>query len=75
MSFRINSFNGFDGLQKAISGITCYPHSSGLTGSYTLKPLIRAMRHMHDSELKLAIIIGIMLCIAGLLDLLARRTI
>jgi hypothetical protein len=37
---------------------------------YFLKPLVRAMRHMNDRELKLSIIIGIVLFLAGLLDLL-----
>jgi hypothetical protein len=37
---------------------------------YLLKPLVRLMRTMHDSELKLAIIGGFLFFIAGLLDLL-----
>jgi hypothetical protein len=37
-----------------------------------LKPLIRAMRHMNDRELKLSIILGFLLAIAGLLDLYRR---
>jgi hypothetical protein len=35
-----------------------------------LKPLIGAMHKMNDSELKLTIIIGLVLFIAGVLDLL-----
>jgi Kef-type K+ transport system membrane component KefB len=42
---------------------------------YLLKPLVRTMRHMNDRELKLSIILGIVLFIAGLLDLLAKSTI
>jgi Kef-type K+ transport system membrane component KefB len=42
---------------------------------YLLKPLWRALRHMNDRELKLSIIIGFLLFIAGLLDLLARSAI
>jgi hypothetical protein len=37
---------------------------------YLLKPLLRALRQLNDSELKLAIIGGFLLVIAGLLDLL-----
>jgi hypothetical protein len=37
---------------------------------YLLKPILRAMRKMHDSELKLAIIAGFLFFVAGLLDLL-----
>jgi hypothetical protein len=37
---------------------------------YLLKPLVRALRHMNDSELKLAIIAGFLFFVAGLLDLL-----
>jgi Kef-type K+ transport system membrane component KefB len=37
---------------------------------YFLKPLLRAMRKMDDSELKLAIIGGMLFSIGGLLDLL-----
>jgi hypothetical protein len=36
---------------------------------YFLKPLIRALRHMNDSELRLTIILGFLLFLAGLLDL------
>jgi hypothetical protein len=36
---------------------------------YFLKPLLRAMRHMNDRELKLSIILGFVLALAGLLDL------
>jgi Kef-type K+ transport system membrane component KefB len=36
---------------------------------YFLKPLLRAMRRMNDSELKLTIILGFVLALAGLLDL------
>jgi Kef-type K+ transport system membrane component KefB len=42
---------------------------------YLLKPLIRALRHMNDRELKLAIIIGFLLALAGLLDLWRRLAI
>jgi hypothetical protein len=42
---------------------------------YFLKPLLRAMRHMNDRELKLSIILGFLLFLAGPLDLLARRAI
>jgi hypothetical protein len=38
---------------------------------YLLKPMIRALRKMDDSELKLAIIGGALFSLAGLLDLLA----
>jgi hypothetical protein len=37
---------------------------------YFLKPLLQALRAMNDRELKLSIIIGFLLFIAGLLDLL-----
>jgi hypothetical protein len=37
---------------------------------YFLKPLIRALHHLNDSELKLAIIGGFLFALAGLLDLL-----
>ena len=37
---------------------------------YLLKPLLRAMRRLNDSELKLAIIGGFLFALAGLLDLL-----
>jgi hypothetical protein len=37
---------------------------------YFLKPMIRALRKMNDSELKLAIIGGVLFSLAGLLDLL-----
>jgi hypothetical protein len=37
---------------------------------YFLKPLVRALRTMHDSELKLAIILGFLLFVTELLDLL-----
>ena len=37
---------------------------------YFLKPLIRAMRRLNDSELKLAIIGGFLFSLAGCLDLL-----
>jgi hypothetical protein len=36
---------------------------------YLLKPLLRAMRRLNDSELKLAIIGGLLFALAGLLDL------
>jgi hypothetical protein len=36
---------------------------------YFLKPLVRAMRHMNDRDLLASIIIGIVLFVAGLLDL------
>ena len=36
---------------------------------YLLKPLLRAMRHLNDRELKLAIIGGLLFALAGLLDL------
>jgi hypothetical protein len=36
---------------------------------YLLKPLIRALRTMNDSELKLTIILGFLLFAAGCLDL------
>jgi hypothetical protein len=39
-----------------------------------LKALLREMGTMTDSELKLPIIIGFLLFIAGLLDLLRRST-
>ena len=39
---------------------------------YLLKPLIRALRKMNDSELKLTIILGFLLFVAGLLDLYRR---
>jgi hypothetical protein len=42
---------------------------------YLLKPLVRAMRTMPDSELKLAIIGGFLFFLAALLDLLALGTI
>ncbi len=32
---------------------------------YFLKPLIRALRHMNDRELKLSIILGFVLALAG----------
>jgi hypothetical protein len=35
---------------------------------YLLKPMIRAMRRLHDSELRLALIGGLLIAIAGLLD-------
>ena len=34
-----------------------------------VKPLIRALRHMNDRELKLSIILGFLLFLAGLQDL------
>jgi uncharacterized membrane protein HdeD (DUF308 family) len=34
---------------------------------YLLKPLLRAMRRMNDRELKLSIILGLVLALAGLL--------
>ena len=37
---------------------------------YLLKPLVRAMRTLNDRELKLSIIIGIVLFVAGTLELL-----
>jgi Kef-type K+ transport system membrane component KefB len=37
---------------------------------YFVKPLIRAMRHMNDRELKLSIILGFLLFFAGLAELL-----
>ena len=37
---------------------------------YLLKPLLRALRRMNDRELKLSIILGLVLFLAGLLDLL-----
>jgi hypothetical protein len=37
---------------------------------YLLKPLLRAMYHMNDRELKLSIIIGLLLFLAGLAELL-----
>jgi Kef-type K+ transport system membrane component KefB len=37
---------------------------------YLLKPLIRTLHKMNDSELKLAIIGGMLFSLAGLLDLL-----
>jgi hypothetical protein len=37
---------------------------------YLLKPLLRALRHMNDRDLKASIIVGIVLFISGLLDLL-----
>jgi Kef-type K+ transport system membrane component KefB len=40
-----------------------------------LKPLIRALRKMNDRELKLSIIIGLLLFVAGLLDLWRRMAI
>jgi hypothetical protein len=39
---------------------------------YLLKPLLRAMRRLNDSELKLAIIGGLLFALAGLLDLYWR---
>jgi Kef-type K+ transport system membrane component KefB len=42
---------------------------------YLIKPLFRAMRKMNDSELKLAIIGGLLFALAGLLDLLRLMTI
>jgi Kef-type K+ transport system membrane component KefB len=36
---------------------------------YLLKPFIRALRHMNDSELKLTIILSFLLFAAGVLDL------
>jgi Kef-type K+ transport system membrane component KefB len=39
---------------------------------YLLKPLIRALHKMNDSELKLTIILGFLLFAAGLLDLYRR---
>jgi Kef-type K+ transport system membrane component KefB len=41
---------------------------------YFLKPLVRAMRKLDDSELKLAIIGGVLFSLAGLLDLLRLST-
>jgi hypothetical protein len=41
---------------------------------YFLKPLVRAMRKMDDSELTLAIIGGVLFALAGLLDLLRLGT-
>lgn len=38
---------------------------------YFVRPLIRAMRHMNDRELKLSIILGFLLFLAGLLELLS----
>jgi hypothetical protein len=37
---------------------------------YFLKPLVRAMRHMNDRDLVASIILGILLSLAGLLDVL-----
>jgi hypothetical protein len=37
---------------------------------YPLKPLVRAMRHMNDRELKLSIILGFLLFFAGMVELL-----
>jgi hypothetical protein len=37
---------------------------------YFLKPLVRAMGHMNDRELLASIILGILLVVAGLLDML-----
>jgi Kef-type K+ transport system membrane component KefB len=37
---------------------------------YLLKPLLRAMRHMNDRELKLSIILGFLLVVTGLAELL-----
>jgi Kef-type K+ transport system membrane component KefB len=37
---------------------------------YFAKPLIRALRHMNDRELLLSIILGILLFLAGVLELL-----
>jgi hypothetical protein len=37
---------------------------------YFVKPLIRALRHMNNRELKLSIILGFLLALFGLLDLL-----
>jgi hypothetical protein len=37
---------------------------------YFLKPLLQALRHLNDSELKLAIIGGFLFALASLLDLL-----
>ena len=42
---------------------------------YFLKPIVRAMRHMNDRELLLSIILGLLLFLAGLLDLLRRSAI
>jgi Kef-type K+ transport system membrane component KefB len=39
---------------------------------YFLKPLLRVLRRMNDSELKLTIILGLLLVLAGLLDLYWR---
>ena len=39
--------------------------------SHNRKPLLRAMRNMNGSELKLATIGGVLFSLAGLLDLLA----
>jgi Kef-type K+ transport system membrane component KefB len=37
---------------------------------YFVKPLIRALRHMNDRELKLSVILGFLLFFAGLIELL-----
>jgi Kef-type K+ transport system membrane component KefB len=37
---------------------------------YFLKPLLRAMHKMNDRELKLSIILGFLLALAGLTELL-----
>ena len=37
---------------------------------YFLKPLLRALHHMNDRELKLSIIGGMLFFLAGLFDLL-----
>ena len=42
---------------------------------YFLKPFIRALHHLNDRELKLSIILGLLLFLAGLLDLLRRSAI
>jgi hypothetical protein len=42
---------------------------------YFLKPLVRTMRRLNDSELRLAIIGSVLFALAGLLDLYWRSTI
>jgi hypothetical protein len=37
---------------------------------YFLKPLVRAMHNMNDRDLVASIILGILLALAGLLDML-----
>jgi hypothetical protein len=37
---------------------------------YLFKPMLQAMYNMNDGELKLSIILGLLLFLAGLLDLL-----